>query len=428
MVKKNQKLNIYGFMMLVIGFFACTNVIYAFVVGSTPIYVEQLLAVIFLCYTIVLQKGKLFNIRGVINKELLLLFIFIIASIIPVAIFNRDNIYQWVVGVVALILNIFIILLVLELKDYLKYLYIGIIIGIIANFIISAYAMLMYHRGIIYSLTELFPATHMATHYLSNAFRARGFFREQGHLMRFLAVFFFPVSAYVHKYGSKLAEIFVILAMLFLMAFSGSSSLAFFGVGLVLYFALLYRENAAKIIGWSVLGTIVVVLLVLFGNQLPLVGNAINTFVIGVTSILDFSGSNSARMQGMRYAIEIIKDYPITGCGWNNLTKLFMSYGFYGTNAVLGSYSAALSLVAEIGLASLFYFYFIVNKVAICLKNCTDQYVLSIGVSMLVYGMIFMSTDFTIDCSSAVFIAIATIAVHDIKTRNDVQEICEDNN
>lgn len=69
MVKKNQKLNIYGFMMLVIGFFACTNVIYAFVVGSTPIYVEQLLAVIFLCYTIVLQKGKLFNIRGVINKE-----------------------------------------------------------------------------------------------------------------------------------------------------------------------------------------------------------------------------------------------------------------------------------------------------------------------------------------------------------------------
>jgi hypothetical protein len=134
----------------------------------------------------------------------------------------------------------------------------------------------------------------------------------------------------------------------------------------------------------------------------------------------------------MRNALVIIKDYPFIGCGWNNFTKVFMEYGFYGINNVMGSYSEALSLIAEIGLASLFYFYFMLNKGIKLVKYRIKDSHVGFGISLLVYFSLFCVTDYSIDASSATFLALVLLEYGDwrdkmalgkSKTTNDRMEV-----
>jgi hypothetical protein len=347
-------------------------------------------------------------------------------SVVNVLVFNRNNLYQWLVGIISLFLNISIIFLIIELNEYKNALYDGLIVGIIINAAISIYALFMYRRGIAFNLKEYFPATKMAGVYLSNAFSARGLFREQGHLMRFLAIFFFPVTIYsASNKGRK--ETWILAVILFIMMiFTGSATLAIFSIAAILFCMIELKKNV-NYIRYVLYGVIVVSALIIFGSgKITIISDAISLFIKGMSDIFEVSGkegngaSNGIRLQGMIYALNIIKQYPVIGCGWNNLTKVFMSNGYYG-KLVLGSYSAALSLIAEMGICSIFYFYFIVHS-CITFFNAKRSYInLGWVISIIIYFAEFVSTDYSLDAGSSVWLALLLIQLKklEMESRND---------
>ncbi len=123
--------------------------------------------------------------------------------------------------------------------------------------------------------------------------------------------------------------------------------------------------------------------------------------------VLDiFVNGDVSRTTGMRYAVEVIKQYPLLGCGWNLLTSIFQDNGYYGVNGVLGSYSAGLSLAAEIGIGSVFYYYFVIKSSVMFIRKKDDTVELASGITLLLYFALFFATDYSIDGGSAVFLGL----------------------
>lgn len=406
MDEKRKSLSIKKIILFLIGAVSCSNILSAFVIGSTPIMLANVLAIPLLIICVYQHKWRLVNIVHCLTKDLIYLGVFIFLSIIQVLLFNPGNIYQWGVGVISFLLQFFLIMSIIESKEVINALYWGVFIGIIANFLISLYAMILYNNGVIFDLAKYFHNDiRIGSMYLSNAYRVRGFFGEQGHLMRFLAIMAIPIAQFLEK-KRKTLYIFYIAAIAFMMAFTGSSSVVIFMLGFIVYIIIINGKNATKLILLMVGGTFLVIVLLYLGRNISFISKLLTAFNFGFSSIFDTTGINSGRVQGMRYALEIIKDYPVTGCGWNNLTKVFMKYGFYGVNNVMGSYSAALSLIAELGLASLFYFYFMIDKGIRLIKNRLNKTYVGYGISLFIYFVLFCLTDYTIDAGSAMFIAI----------------------
>ncbi len=417
MEEKRRYLNIRSILLFIIGSVSCSNILSAFVVGSTPIMIANVLAIVLLIFCIMSSHGRFVRILHYLTKDLLYLGIFILLSIIQVLLFNPGNAYQWLVGTISLLLQFSIIMSIIESKQEINALYWGLFIGVIANFIISVYAMILYNSGVIFDLAKYFPAeSGIGTMYLSNSFRARGLFKEQGHLMRFLAIIAIPLGQFV-KEKNKILFVLYIVMTTFMMAFTGSSSVAYFLVGFFAYIMIINGKNATKIILAILAGMVIVFGFLFFGRNNPTISKLLAAFQDGFLSIFDVSGANLGRVKGMKFAIEIIKNYPIIGCGWNNFTKVFMDNGYYGVDYVMGSYSAALSLIAEIGLASFFYFYFLINKGLRMLKNRAKISNIGFGISLLIYFLLFCSTDYVIDAGSAVFIALVLIEYRDLRDK-----------
>lgn len=401
-------------MMLITGMFSCTNVVSAFVVGSTSIAWMNVLTVLFLFFCIVLNKGKLKNVIHYFTRDLLFTGFFIFLSVVQVILFNPNNLYQWAVGCVAVALNGLIIVFILEEKEYKNLLYSGLIIGIAINFAVSIYAMVLYNRGVILDLASYFPNTSgISRMYLSNSFRARGLFKEQGHLMRYIAIIALPVIAFAKK-SNRILYYCTVGMVIFLAAFSGSSALAIFLLGVAVYIILVNGKTAWRMFGFLILIICGVSLVLVLGRNIPFFQRLTVAFRIGVLSIFDTESANADRLQGMKYAIEIIKEYPIIGCGWNQFTKIFMDKGFYG-DQIFGSYSAGLSLIAEIGFASLCYFFFCVKKAFELIRSRMDEESIAVGVSLLIYLLLFFTTDFSFDSGSSTFIALSLIVYTDTK-------------
>ena len=413
--EEKTSFNGYALMMIIIGALSGTNAVYSFVVGSTPIYTEQLIAVIFLFITLFMHKGVLYNVKIYITRDLFYLYLCIIGSVIPVLIFNISNLYQWMVGVMYTSLFAIIIILIVELKEYIDYLYIGIGISIILNFGFTLYAFYMYRNGVIWSLSEVFPQTQIAQHVLSNAFRARGLFREQGHLMRYMAVFFLPIVSHFSMRNEKWVGWLLGILMIIMIALSGSATIAVFIGGIVIYLILSMRRNAPKVI-ISIAAFLLAVFLIMsfIGSRNDFINQLVTAFTYGFYSIFTTSGSNGERLQGMQYCLRVIKDYPVIGCGWNNVTKLFMKYGFYGQNNVLGSYSAGLSLIAELGVFSAFYFYFVISKSIRLLKSVNNKENVALGVSFLMYLALFFLTDYSIDSGVSILLGLVLIRYQEV--------------
>lgn len=406
----------YYFVLFIIGVFSSTNVLYGFVVGSTPILIGQIAGVVCLIAILFVQKGKLYNVKPILRilPSIKLLFLCIVASFIPVIIFNPNNLYQWFVGIIALLLNLTIIISILEGMNNIDGLYMGIAVGIILNLILSMYALLQYKSGTIFTLNDYFPYANTAALFMSNAFSARGFFKEPGHLMRFLAIFAIPLITRLHQQHKIISKLltFVIGVML---AFTGSATIAVFCIGFLAYYLYSRKKSPLKIVILIVGGGIFFgILLWIFRNQIVSSG-MLKSFSSGFQSLFVTTGSNGSRIQGMKYALNIIAKYPIIGCGWNTLSKIFVSEGYYGVNSILGSYSGILTLFAEIGIGA-FSFIYLIYKSFRYLLRMGDALSIGIAFSLAIYFVLFCLTDFTIDPGSAVFLAIALIH---IKLKND---------
>ena len=420
-LEKRKKL-LDSLMVIVVGVLSCSNIVSAFVVGSTSIAWLNVLSIVFLLVCIFRNRGKIINLLHYVTRDFWFTGLAILFSVVQVLLFNPGNIYQWLVGCINILLNFCIIIFIIEEKDNKEFLYIGIAIGLGINFILALYTMFLYNRGVIFDLASYFPNTSgIGQMYLSNAYRARGLFKEQGHMMRYLAIVSLPVLTYL-KGKSKIAYVALLIIVGFLAAFSGSSSLAIFVIGVVAFVFCKEGRNGFKIIGIVLAIIATIILGVYLGRNISFFSRLSAAFQIGVLSIFDSQGANSDRIRGMQYAIKIIKEYPIVGCGWNSLTKIFIDHGYFG-GGIFGSYSGGLSLIAELGIGSLFYFYFIINKTFSLIRYHDNDECLAVGISLLMYFMLFLTTDYVLDSGSATFLAIVLIVFTEMRDRHREENV-----
>lgn len=417
MVSNDKTYKLDKFFAFIIGLLSVTNAVYVFVIGSTPIHPLIIVALIYLLYLVASGRMKLSIIKKYITIDIWLLFFTIILSVFSVIFSDYYNIKQWAVGVISIILLSFIVLAVLyegRAKDNLYY---GLIFGIFLNAIFCVVDFIFREKGIVISLKSLFPASNIAPAVLSNPYAAKGFFLEQGHLMRFLAIFFLPVLRFAEK-KSKILYYMLFFSMMLMMVMTKSASIAIFTIGYLGYLIYNLKKTYKKLIALIAFELVFLIC----SNFIAPLKNLILSFTEGMNDITDSENhGNIVRISGFNYTLNIIKEYPIFGTGWNTLSKMFMSHGYYGEDNVFGSYSAALSLVAELGVFSLLYFYFILSKSFKLIKTKDTEYV-AFGFAILIYFAIFCATDFGFDAGTSVFIGLILLNNKDCAEKETAKE------
>ncbi len=197
-LNQTNMLDIYAVMAFLIGLLSANNILYVFVVGSTPIYTINVFCVICFVVLTIIEGGKI-PVFSNIPVSLKVLLFFIVLSFLPVILFNRQYTYRWFVGIISLILSLVVIYVVMWLEDYHRYIYIGVAVGIIINAAFTLYTYILYQQGIMFTLSDYFPALNMPIQYSSNPFRAWGLFKEPGHMMRYMAIMFLPTYKCLFK-------------------------------------------------------------------------------------------------------------------------------------------------------------------------------------------------------------------------------------
>lgn len=406
-------------MAFITGLLSANNIIYLFVVGSTPIMLSCIYASACLVYLFFIHDENLSTTFANIPQSLKIFFVFIILSLIPILVFHHQYSYQWLVGLIELLLYCCIALVVASLDNNRQQLLSGIFLGLIINFAFVIYAYYMYRRGVVYSLNDIFPAVHMKVLYIGNAFRGWGLFKEPGHLMRYICILCFVVWEYISN-KSVAQKIAMLLSIAVLVMFSISSAVIILIIGIVIYINLKSKRNIKLMIG-SIIGIIVAVSIVLLlarNNQF--ISLLVTSFQSGVTDIFSTTGGNATRYSGMDYVLQVIRNYPIIGSGWNTLTQVFIEEGYYGVGNVRGSYSEGFTLIAELGIFCLPYFVFLWKSIIKELK-CLDSYSVALGTGLLLYLILLFITDYSIDSGSAILIGLTILSN---KERNNHNVYC----
>lgn len=400
-------------MAFILGLLSANNVFYLFVVGTTPI--------LFICVYALLCLGYLFltkpsMINSAVKSIPKLLWLFLgctLLSIFLVVLFNRAYIYQWAVGIVDLLLYSAIVLLVIALKDNLSAIATGIAFGVIINALFVIYAFVLFKGGTIFTLQNLFPEWNMPIQLLYNDFRGWGLFLEPGHLMRYVAtvsIFVYIATRKTNK-GLSLAFLFSVVVI---MIFTISSAIAVFVVGLIAFFLFVGKIDIKKTAPVFLISGIAFLVFFILSKTTTFGAEIWNYFIDGLFNITESDVSSNIRKTGMQNAIDVIKEYPVIGCGWNIFTKVFQDFGYY-TIDVRGSYSALLSLIAELGIGALTYISFICSSTLHCLKSKSVSNI-ALGCSIMIYFALYSLTDYSINGDCAVFIGL--IIANDIRTKS----------
>lgn len=390
-----------------LGLLSANNIVYLFVVGSTPIYLVSVYALVLNVLLFVAEPSKVNASFKYPTRDFLAFLLCIGLSAISLLLYNGDYSYQYVVGLINLFLFLNIIGSVILLKEYVSSLMMGIAVGVAVNFCFVLYAYYSYSHGTIFSLSEVFPATGMLVSNLWNDFRAFGVFREAGHLMRFLALMLLPLLAWSRalKKPLRYALLITIFAM---MAVTRSSTVPVLLVILFLFWAM-RRANRSKAISGLVIVTIAMV-----AYAMIFVIPINNEIILGLRdSLLDpFSGSsgNTERATGMSLAFSLVEESPILGHGWSTLTPLYREYGYYSVTN--GSFSFVLSCIVEIGIGVIPFVVFLLSKSARLIKR-QSFFEQCVGGALFVYCALAFITDWGLDAPVCIVIALVFISIRD---------------
>ena len=390
------------------GLLSVNNIAYTFVVGTTPIMVSCVYAVVCLLYLLLIHDKSLIYTIYNIPQQLWLFLLFVFLSFVTIAVIHYQYLYQWLVGVVQLLLYCSIALLVATLSNNKNDLLDGIFWGIIINFGFVVYSYLMYRRGVIFSLNDVFPAVHMKVLYIGNTFRGWGLFREPGHLMRYLCVLSFIVWDRV-TYRPVIYKVMLFLSLAVLIMLSISSAVIFFLLGIVIFINLNGKRNYKIFIGSIILLVAIVVLTIALSKRNQFVSLLVASFEGGLLDIFITSGGNATRYSGFDYVFRIIKKYPIIGSGWNTLTQEFINEGYYGVGKVRGSYSEGLSLIAEMGIFCIPFFVFICKSIIKTGKS-KNSFSNALCTCLIMYILLLFATDYSIDAGAAILIGLTMLS------------------
>ena len=415
-ITQTTKNNIFPIMAFILGLLSANNIFYLFVVGSTPILFICVYAILCLGYLFLTRPSMINSAVRSIPKSLWLFLGCAFLSVSLVVLFNRSYIYQWSVGMVDLLLYSAIVLLVVALKDSISYIISGLAVGVIINAVLVVIAFVLFKNGIIFTLHNVFPEWNMPIQIIYNNFRGWGFFLEPGHLMRYVATV--SIFAYIStkKTNKKLSLVFLV-SVAIIMVFTISSAIAVFVVGLIAFFFLLGKVDIKKTIYVFAFAASAIFVFFVLSKTTTIGAEVWNYFINGLFNITESDVSSDIRKNGMKNAINIIKEYPFIGCGWNIFTKVFQDFGYY-TAYVKGSYSALLSLIAELGIGALTYISFICSSTLHCLKSKSVSNI-ALGCSIMIYFALYSLTDYSINGDCAVFIGLMIAS----KTQNNKKTI-----
>lgn len=342
-----------GALALILGILSANNILYVFVVGSTPIYLVCVYALVVNVFLAFKEPRGLSNSFAAVPGIFVLYLFCIGLSGISLLLYNPDFSYQYIVGLIQLFLYLNIVVTVLMLKDEFAWLVAGIVFGILANVAFSLYAYIEFQHGQIVTLDLLFPEAGIQVPNQWNDFRAQGLFKEPGHFSRYLAAMFFLVLWKRNDLG-RVPMTAVLIVIIAVLGMTRSSAALLFVIAFFVYLFV------GKGNGRSILAALAAVVAMIVGLGVLLFFPIDNYALLAAReSLLDpFSGSsgNSVREAGFRYGLQLFVLHPITGSGWNTETQLFREFGFYGSGGsygkadLFGSYSSLLTNLVQIGI------------------------------------------------------------------------------
>ena len=143
--------------------------------------------------------------------------------------------------------------------------------------------------------------------------------------------------------------------------------------------------------------------------------NSIVTGLItGLTDIFNYDSSNSNRMLSIYNILNIIKDHPFIGVGWNTSASYMADYGFINER-IKDSYSFILKMIAEIGVFAFPFIYFIFSKAKKLINRKNTEYQRALGWSLLMYFALALITDYKFDGSVSILIGLVLVELYNNK-------------
>lgn len=391
-----------------LGLFSANNIIYCFVVGNTPIMLINVFAAICFFIVLVTRPGDIARAISCTSQDLRLTFLYITCSVLAMLVGSSRYQQAGLMGYIALLLNIMVLLLTIVYRDYREDIEKGIFWGIVINICFVLVEFVMYRSGRILSLRDLFPQnSSFSLQSLSKSFRPMGLFKEPGHLIRYIGVMMLIAWQY-GKETRNFWKYFYVIGGLLVFAVSRSSSVAYFLLGLFIFLMRSVAQANGRIskksVAYVVLGILGIGILLFFG------GGLLEALISGITDFsLDDLG-NSGRILGMNSTISVIRNNSIFGSGWNSIYRRLYESGFIN-RYVQGSYSVALELFAELGVGSIFYYYFLINKTHRLFRAQHTASDIAIASSMFVYLLLFCTTDYAFDGSVALLLGITLVTL-----------------
>lgn len=390
-----------------IGFLSANNIIYVFKVSNTTIKAIGVVAIIGLIY-IAIRSEKISSPFHMLPNSLRYFFLYVIMSFVPVLVFNQDLIYQWAVGIVAMLIMASVTALVLLLyESYKEDIFKGIYVGFLVNALLILWGLYNHSRGISFTLDEFFPYESIAPVYLGTSYRGSGLFREPGHLMRYTTVFCLPLIYYFRTNRRRM--IISIISTIIILANTRSSTAIAFGIEIVLLILIFSSKDAKSF--WKAFALIIAIVIAAVIIT-PIRNFILNKVFSGFVDFTTFRGE-TARITGMINALKVALKYPALGSGWNTLSmmyeklglNIYISNGFGGGAYVSAAYSEGLTILAETGAFSLMYYWFVL-KSSISLIKYRDELSITLGVSLVGYFILFFITDFSFNLNGSVAVLI----------------------
>lgn len=354
--------------MFLFGLSLSTNVVYAFTVGNTCVYVGYIIALALCGYLVVADRkrgsAKLDLIDSstwaFVTAACLSLFLSIIYSVsgqLP-----SETPLVALRGLVVLFCGLAVYYAVARLSEYARYLIMGLALGVVVNGFVSVLQMAAFESGSYFTLYYLFPQDSFSISAdwsiwgvlpdgagRITSFRSQGLFLEASHLMVFL-VCVAPIALVVLQ--SIVAKAGILIATIFCCVTSLSPNVLFILVECALLLISL-KKGDAKVYklrrGWIFVAlAILFAFICLVALRWDFVVSGIESIINAIADLNVLTSTDKGTMdrwESMLSALSSCLQYPL-GTGWNT-ESLVLSHA-YGSDEV-ASHSYLIRLLLEMG-------------------------------------------------------------------------------
>lgn len=359
--------------MFLFGLSLSTNVIYAFTVGNTCVYVGYIIALALCGYLFVADRK-----RGSVKLDLIDRSTWAFAAVACLSLF-LSLIYSVsgqlpletplvaLRGLVVLFCGLAVYYAVARLSEYARYLVLGLALGVVVNGFVSALQMAAFESGSYFTLYNLFPQDSFSISAdwsiwgalpdgadRITSFRSQGLFLEASHLMVFL-VCVAPIAFVVLQ--STVARVGILAATVFccITAFSPNVLFMLVECALLLLVSPIkdgFEEHKVRR-GWIfvTLATLFAFICVVALHS-DLVISGIESVMNAIADLNVLTSTDEGTMdrwESMLRAFSVCLHYPL-GTGWNT-ESLVLSHA-YGSDEV-ASHSYVIRLLLEMGIVGL---------------------------------------------------------------------------